>query len=356
MLMYPDGALANAKGAFTSSIAENLASEIDMFVVSNGYQKDLLKIYSHAPEEVCLNSDEHADHRVTGNAVRQAIDLLHFTYGFGQIDAKWYTVYDSIEPKLGYLRVDEDISLQKAQKSELAKACWETDYVHSISVNYTWTDYPNDPGNYEYFIAKSYYVRATVATIFSLSPNPAVVNQTITLLGNLTGSGQPLSNTQVSVYVGGSFIGNIYTNVSGWFVAHAPVKSPGTFVVNVTYAGNETYNPSSHTETLTVYQTMPTKITFTLSPNPATVGHSVTLKGNLTDIANNPIRSAPVELWVKIGASAWQYVAALSTNSTGWFQASSPVASAGTYQVAVVYRGTSQYKMGYHTEALTVNP
>ena len=191
LLMYPDGALANAEIAYTNSIAKNLASEIDKFVESNGYQKSLVKIYSHATEEVCMNANEHPDHKVTGNAVRQAIDLLHSTYGFGEMDAKWYTIYNPIDPKLGYLRVDEDISQQQTEKSELAKACWETDVVHSRSINYAaWNDYPDDPGNYEYSIATSYYALAPTpepssSTQPSSSPSPSSLDAIVSFLSDI---------------------------------------------------------------------------------------------------------------------------------------------------------------------------
>jgi hypothetical protein len=157
-LSYPDGALASAETAYTNSIATNLASEITKVVEANNYSKSLIKIYSHAPEEVCTNANEHSDHKVTGNAVRQAIDLLHETYGFGQIDAEWFTIYSPIDPKSGYSRVDEEISQQETQKVELAKACWETEAVHTRAINYTWPEYPEDPGQYEYTVVHSYYV------------------------------------------------------------------------------------------------------------------------------------------------------------------------------------------------------
>jgi hypothetical protein len=192
---------------------------------------------------------------------------------------------------------------------------------------------------------------------FSLSPNPAIVGQTVVLQGSLKDEfSQPLNNTQVSIYVGGSFAANLYTNASGWFKASAPVTSPGTFIVNVTYAGNVTYNPSWHAEILTVYQKWPTNVTFTFSPNPAKVGQFVTLRGNLTSVFGSPIGKAPLELWLKIGTTPWQYLANLSTNSTGWFQASGQTTIPGIYQAAVVYRGTSQYDMSYHIETLIVNP
>jgi hypothetical protein len=184
LLMYPDGALANAESAFTNSIAQNVAIEIDKYVEFNGYQKSLLKICSHAPEEVCMNANEHPDHIVTGNAVRQAIDLLHSIYGFGEIDAKWFTIYNPINPKSGYLRVDEDISQQQTQKSELAKASWETDVTHSRSINYTWNDYPNNPGQYEHYIAYSYYP-GSPSTQPSASPAPLSLETIATFFNDI---------------------------------------------------------------------------------------------------------------------------------------------------------------------------
>lgn len=155
-LMYPDGALASAEATFTNSIATNIANEINRVTEANGYQKNLLKIYSHAPEEVATNADEHSDHKITGNAVRQTFNILQEFYGFGQIDAKWFTIYSPINPKTGYTRVDMDISQQETQKVTTAKACWETEAVNSRAINYTWNNYPEDPGQYEYTINHSY--------------------------------------------------------------------------------------------------------------------------------------------------------------------------------------------------------
>jgi hypothetical protein len=237
---------------------------------------------------------------------------------------------------------------------------WITDIVDSrgseSSLALDTADKPHISYSSSYSLKYAFEVWDT-SIAFSLSPNPALVGQTVLLQGNLSDRlGQPLNNTKVNIYLNGAYTASLFTNSSGWFKASAPVNSPGTFTVNVTYPGSDTYNPSSHTETLTVSSTLDTKVTFTLSPNPATVGQTITLKGNLTGIGNNLIGNAPLELWVKIGASAWQYMTTLSTNATGWFQASGSVTSMGIYQVAVVYRGTSQYNLSYKIETLTVNP
>ena len=190
---------------------------------------------------------------------------------------------------------------------------------------------------------------------FALSPTPAIIGQTVELSGNLADRlGQPLNDTKVEVYVNGTFITSLYSNSSGEFSTSGVIASFGTYVVGVKYEGSTYYRPSSKNETLTVYQTMPTNVAFTLTPNPAKVGESVTLKGNLTD-NSNPMPYAPLELWVKRGSGPWDYIVTLYTSNTGWVQASGTIGSVGIYQVAIVYRGTSQYLMSYKIETLTVH-
>lgn len=156
--LYPDGSLGGAaETTYTAEIAADVAYEINRVVEANNYRRDLLYINAHAPEGVCYNydtTDEHNDHRITGNAVLQAIDYLQTTYAFAQIDAKWYTIYNPIQPKPGYSRHDEDISQYKTHKSDLARACWETEFIDSINWDFYWDDYPIDPWDFECFISE----------------------------------------------------------------------------------------------------------------------------------------------------------------------------------------------------------
>lgn len=191
---------------------------------------------------------------------------------------------------------------------------------------------------------------------FSLNPNPGYVGQTVTMLGNLTDRlGNPISNTRIDVYVNGSLSRTLFTNSSGWFTASAQVYVAGTY--NLTGVCNaQNYDPSSHMETLTVYPKLDTKVTFTLSPNPAHLGQWVLMSGNLTDLNDNLIGNAPLELCVRTGAGPWQHIGNISTGSSGEIWAFGRVMSADTYQVAVVYRGSYKYYLNYHIETLIVNP
>jgi parallel beta-helix repeat protein len=192
---------------------------------------------------------------------------------------------------------------------------------------------------------------------FSLTPSPAYVGQTVTMLGNLIDMlSHPINNAKVDVYVNETFSASLFTNSSGWFKASAKVDTPETYALKVVYSGSATYKQSNHIETLEVYPKVDTKVSFTLSPNPAAVGQTITMLGNLTDTSNNTIENAPLEVYLKIGAGSWQYTATIYTNSTGWFAVSGKVTSTGTYQIAVLYRGSYEYNLSYRIETLIVSP
>ncbi len=162
-LLYPDGSLSSREEIFTRSIAENLAEEINGLINSRGYSKDLVYINSHGTDAVCKNSDEHEDHRITGNAVLKAIGILLHS-GIEEICASWFTIYRPIVPRRGYSRVDVDVSGAKQEKSRLCRACWETEFLaqHEGSRLKSWGEdgsrrrYPDDPIDYEYNIEISY--------------------------------------------------------------------------------------------------------------------------------------------------------------------------------------------------------
>lgn len=98
-----------------------------------------------------------------------------------------------------------------------------------------------------------------------------------------------------------------------------------------------------------------TKISFDLSPNPATIGQTITLAGNLTDQYSNPISHAPVEVLYSIdNGVTWVYAGTLQTNSTGWFKAKGKLTVIGYYLIKVRYKGTPKYNPSHHIETLTI--
>ena len=161
--LYPDGSLSQREEAFTGSIAESLAREIYDHITAQGYSRDLVYINSHGSDAVCWNSDEHQDHRIVGNAALKAIGIL-LDLGVEAVCMSWFTIYRPIVPRRGYLREAMDASGVKEQKSELCKACWETEFLsqHVDSRMKSWGEdkgprrYPHRPIDFEYCIRVLY--------------------------------------------------------------------------------------------------------------------------------------------------------------------------------------------------------
>src|SRR5208337_2680027 len=142
------------------------------------------------------------------------------------------------------------------------------------------------------------------------------------------------------------------TNSSGQFSTTFS-SGVGTYLFRVSYAGNSTYNPSNQTQTLIVVGTIPTKISFTMSPNPANVGQTVALAGSLTYASNIPIPSAQVTVQYSTnGGTSWLTFTTLSTNSSGQFYRTFSAPGAGTYMVNCSYAGNSTYNPSSQTLTL----
>jgi len=100
---------------------------------------------------------------------------------------------------------------------------------------------------------------------------------------------------------------------------------------------------------LTLCPLTPTEVFFNLNPNPASVGQTVTLLGNLTTVGSSPIGGATVT--IKVNGSP---VGTLTTNSTGWFKAAAAVPSTGDYTVRVEYAGSAEYLPSFDEHLLVV--
>lgn len=194
--------------------------------------------------------------------------------------------------------------------------------------------------------------------IFSLVPNSTYVGQTVTLQGTLKDEyNRPLNNTEVNVYLNGTLVEHKQTNSTGGFKTTLTPTTAGTYTVKISFNGSATLKPSSYMQTLTLLKKVSTKVSFTLSPNPAKMGATITLAGNLTDQANAPMVNVPVEVSYSIDNGVnWIYAGRLQTNSTGGFKATGKLTIVGIFLIKVSYKGNFKYNPSSHIETLTINP
>jgi hypothetical protein len=106
-----------------------------------------------------------------------------------------------------------------------------------------------------------HYTSTKVDTVLDLwfTPNPVDPGATVALSGTLrtTPGGSPVYPASVTVDYstdGGAtwnYAWTLSTNAAGAFSTSFTAPGEGTYLVRVSYAGSASYNPSSHTETLT---------------------------------------------------------------------------------------------------------
>jgi hypothetical protein len=147
-----------------------------------------------------------------------------------------------------------------------------TNHVQGSSYEYRLRVYADDyfafpfvnDDRYDMWYIDTYYTYTptTKDTVldFKFTPNPVKTGTTCTLSGTLktvVGS-NPVYPAQVTVEYstdGGTtwnYAWTLSTNAAGQFGTTFTAPGAGTYLVRVRYAGSATYNPSSHTETLTI--------------------------------------------------------------------------------------------------------
>jgi hypothetical protein len=188
---------------------------------------------------------------------------------------------------------------------------------------------------------------------FWFTPDTVKPGETVELQGTLMDEDDnPVYPAQVEVEYstdgGGTWHdgGTLDTNATGGFSSIFTAPAEGSYLVSCSYEGSSTYKPSSDTETLFV-TTAPIEswICFSFTPNPTSLGRTVTLKGILADNSSNPIGSADVTIQYSTDhGTTWYTALALTTNGYGIFSQAFTAPTRGIYLVRVSYAGSSTYR------------
>lgn len=99
-----------------------------------------------------------------------------------------------------------------------------------------------------------------------------------------------------------------------------------------------------------------TEILFNITPNPATAGQTIVLKGILIDQFSSPIANETVKLHYRTRFSEWHFAKTLTTNAYGTFVANGKPQKFGIYQLCVSYAGWTVYEPSYNFAVLIVQP
>lgn len=99
-----------------------------------------------------------------------------------------------------------------------------------------------------------------------------------------------------------------------------------------------------------------TEIFFNVTPNPATAGQTIVIKGILIDQFSGPIANDTVKLYYRAHPTKWHFARSLITNDHGIFVTQGKPQKPGIYQLCVYYPGCAAYDPSYKFTVLIVQP
>jgi PKD repeat protein len=364
--------VSNSTIKSNSEIGLNVTNVLNSICFNNIYDNGIYNIKNHIPYGWDVNATNNWWGTTNETLIKERIYDYYDNYTFSKVLYKPYLtepiiigtpvasfVYSPPEP-VANETVTFNASASYDPNGDIVAYAWDfgdttnstetdpiTTHAYANAGNCTVTLTVTDDEGLTDTIAKPILVHSRYATkiSISLSPNPVIIQQSVTLLGNLTTTNNlPINGATIIIKSDNFQIATLTTNSTGWFTATAPAKPAGTFNITAEYAGSTQYLPSSDWEILTV-QKAETAIYATFVPNPVKTNSSCELRGILTDQFGNPIKLANVSLYYSTDyGSSWHFAGTLTTNRYGTFSTTFTTPSPGTYIVRTSYEGSPIHK------------
>ena len=127
-------------------------------------------------------------------------------------------------------------------------------------------------------VAEDINLATPTTTVLSASANPVAAGQPLTLTAAVT----PAAATGTVTFKDGSAILNTVSLVNGSATLVTSALTGGSHPLTASYSGDATYAPGNSAILTEVVNATPTTTSLTATPNPATVGQSVTLTAAVT--------------------------------------------------------------------------
>jgi membrane protease YdiL (CAAX protease family)/5-hydroxyisourate hydrolase-like protein (transthyretin family) len=190
------------------------------------------------------------------------------------------------------------------------------------------------------------YVTIPTTITATASPRQQFVGRDVTITGQLTADGAPVTEASVTLYktdgAEKADVAAATTDASGTYEFTLTDTGSGQHTYVVHYPGTAAYEPSTSAEIVITYVTIPTTITAAATPRQQFVGHDVTITGQLT-ADGTPVPEASVTLY-KTDAAENVDVATTATDAAGYYQFTLTDTTPGQHTYAVHYPATAAYE------------
>jgi Bacterial Ig-like domain (group 3) len=177
--------------------------------------------------------------------------------------------------------------------------------------------------------------KIATSTGLAATPNPLAANQTLTLTATVSGTGASIPNGTVNFFNGSAMLGSATLNSSGVATLSTTSLIVGKYSLTAQYPGNSGFLSSlSPGVSVTVDSaSMGSSTSLAASPNPGTVGQSLTLTATVTS-AITPTGTVNFYNGSALLGSA-------TLNSPGVATLSTSALAQGTYSMTAEYMGDS---------------
>jgi hypothetical protein len=135
-------------------------------------------------------------------------------------------------------------------------------------------------------------------TVLTATPNPAIVDQTITLTTTIVPASGPGSPTGIVTFLDGSTVlGTANVSSSDQATLTTSLVAIGQHAITAEYSGDSNFGASTSSPLTEVIQGIPTTTQVSVIPNPGTFLQPITLIANITSASALPINTGSVNFF-----------------------------------------------------------
>ena len=213
---------------------------------------------------------------------------------------------------------------------------------HAITANFTGS---GNFGNSSGTTTQTVNAAATTTAVAAM-PNPSTVGQSVTITATVTSTGGVPAGTVTFTDGGTTLASNVAVNGSGQAAYTTTGLAVGTHTITATFTGSGNFANSAGTVVQTVNPVpIVTATAVTSTPNPSTLGQSVTITATVTSTGGIPTGT------VTFSDGSTTLASNVAVNGSGQASYATTTLGVGSHTITAAFTGTGAYANSSGTSA-----
>ncbi|WP_323736890.1 Ig-like domain-containing protein [Methanosphaera sp. ISO3-F5] len=218
---------------------------------------------------------------------------------------------------------------------------YNTSTTHNITATYSGTIHFKNSNKTSSILVTRY------DTLLECNSTIAKYGEKTSITGKLTDeNNKAINDADITITING-VQNKVTTNNNGEYTLNTNINKVGQNKATITYNGNNNYNPTSTTNTITINKQDTTIIINNIPATKCT--QSVTITGTLKDKLGNNIPNANIKLSINNKETT------ITTNNQGTYTYTITSYTTGSNNITVTYTGNTNYNSAHVQTTYTVN-